>query len=75
MSTIEQIYNNAVDLPEDQLIALIHRLLMIGEPSKSKNIEKAWDFEIRDRIERYDKGQTSSRLVGEVFSKLDKQLK
>jgi hypothetical protein len=75
MSTMNKLLNEATHLPEDQRITLAHRLLMVGEPHTSEDVEYAWDLEIRDRIARYDRGESSSRLAGDVFSDIDRRLK
>ena len=75
MSTMNQLLQEAIHLPEDQRLTLVHRLLMIGEPHASKDVEHVWDLEIRDRIARYDRGESRSRPAGEVFSDIDRRLK
>ena len=74
MESINQILQKAIDLPEDQRLTLVHRLLMLSEPPVSDDTNHAWDLEIRDRIARYDQGKTRSRIAGKVFSDLDRQL-
>ena len=72
---MNQILQKASQLPEDQRLTLIHRLLMIGERHASEYIKDAWDLEIRERIARYDRGETSSRPACDVFSDIDHRLK
>ena len=74
MTTLTQLLQEAAPLPEDQRLTLVHRLLVAGEPPPSDEVEQAWDVEIRERIARYDRGETRSRPVGEVFSDLDRRL-
>ena len=74
MTTLTQLLQEAAQLPEDQRLTLGHRLLVAGEPPPSDEVEQAWDVEIRERIARYDRGETRSRPVGEVFSDLDRRL-
>jgi len=62
-------------LPEDQRFTLAHKILLVGEPQFSKDVEHAWDMEIRDRIARYDRGELSARPAAEVFADIDRQLK
>jgi hypothetical protein len=38
----------------------------VGEPHASEDVEHAWDLEIRDRIARYDRGESRSRPAGDV---------
>ena len=75
MNSINQILQEAVNLPEDQRLTLAHKILLVGEPQFSKTVEHAWDTEIRDRIARYDRGELESRPASEVFANLDRQLK
>ena len=74
MSTINQILQEAKDLSNDQRLTLAHQLLMLGEPQFSEDIENSWDFEIRDRIERYDRGELQTRSAKDVFSDIDRKL-
>jgi len=75
MSSINQILQEASHLPEDQRLTLVHRLLMLDEPRDSDDVKHSWDIEIRERILRYDRGETRSRPAGEVLSDLDRRLK
>jgi len=75
MNSINQIFQKANNLPEDQRFTLVHRLLLMGEPDAVQEVEHAWDIEIRDRIARYDRGEIHSRPAGDVFSDLDRYLK
>lgn len=74
MKTIEEILQEAEHLPLNQRLSLAHRLLVLSEPDASPDIDEAWDIAIRERIMRYDQGQTPSRPASEVFSELDNQL-
>ena len=75
MSSIDELLSEASKLPEDQKLTLAHRLLVSAEPALSEEVEEAWDIEIRERIARYDRGETSARPAGEVFARLDKSLR
>ncbi len=74
MSSINQILQDAILLPEDKRLTLVNRLLMLSEPKASDEVRHAWDTTIRDRITRYDRGEISSRSANEVFSELDRRL-
>lgn len=73
MTSMTQLLQEAAQLPEDQSLTLVHRLLVAGEPPLSDEVEQAWDGEIREGIARYDRGETRSRPAGEVFSELDRR--
>ena len=75
MNSLNKILKDAIKLPEDQRLSLVHRLLTAGEPVASEDVKQAWDIEIRNRIERYDRGEVRSRLAGKILSDLDHQLK
>ena len=53
---------------------LVHRLLLASEPQASEEVERAWDLEIRERIGRYDRGETVSRSASAVLADLDQRL-
>ena len=74
MSSINEILQEAIRLPEDQRFTLAHKLLTVSEPHLSDDVMTAWDVEIRNRIERYDRGKTHSRTASEVFRDLDDRL-
>ncbi len=74
MSSINEILQEAIQLPEDQRFTLVHKLLTVGEPHPSDDVMSAWDMEIRNRIERYDRGESHSRTACEVFKDLDDHL-
>jgi hypothetical protein len=74
MKTIEEILQEAEHLPLEQRLTLAHRLLSSSEPNPSPEVEEAWSMEIRERIMRYDRGETQSKPASEVFSELDDQL-
>jgi hypothetical protein len=74
MKTIEEILQVAEHLPLKQRLTLAHRLLASSDPYPSPEVDKAWDVIIRERIMRYDRGETQSRPASEVLSELDDQL-
>lgn len=74
MNSINQILEDAIHLPEDQRLTLANRLLMLSEPHATEEVRHAWDTAIKDRIARYDRGETGSRPAREVFSDLDRRL-
>ena len=75
MNSLENLASEALLLPKDQCITLAHRILSSVEPAVESAVESAWDLEIRERIERYDAGQTKGVSGREVFGELDKKLK
>jgi putative addiction module component (TIGR02574 family) len=75
MKSLENIASEALLLPEEQRFTLAHRILSSVEPERDVRVEAAWDIEIRERIKRYDDGQTAGLSGPEVFAELDKKLK
>lgn len=75
MNTMNQILEDAALLPEDQRLTLVNKLLLLGEPNASDDVQGAWDDAICERIARYDRGEICSRSAKDVFSDLDKRLK
>lgn len=74
MNTMNKILDEALRLPEDQRLALAHKLLTVGEPGFSEDVRQVWDLEIRERITRYDRGESTSRPANDVFRDIDKRL-
>ena len=75
MKSLENIASEALLLSEDQRFTLAHRILSSVEPELEAQVEAAWDMEIRERIRKYDAGQTTGFSGQEVFAELDKKLK
>ncbi len=75
MKSVDNIAADALLLPKDQRFTLAHRILSSVEPEMEPGSEVAWDTEIRERINRYDAGLSSSIPGREVFAELDKKLK
>lgn len=68
---VDELSERAASLPTDQRFTLAQRILATIEPAPSAAIEKAWDREIRARIENFEKGASRSILGEEVFAELD----
>ena len=69
----EEIVKEALELPEDQRISLAHRLLRSVEPPESPDTAAAWDKEIRERIAKYDRGESRPIPASEVFAELERK--
>ncbi len=74
MKSLETVVADALELPKDQRFTLAHRILSSLEPEPDASVETAWDNEIRERIRRYDAGQTAAISGVEVFAELDRRL-
>lgn len=71
---MDQIQKDLDGLGEDERLAPAQRLLAAGERDPPDEVERAWDWEIRERIARYDRGETPTRPAAEVFADLDRKL-
>ena len=74
MSTIAELEREVMQLPEDQRVALVHRVLEVSESSNEVDIQGAWNDEIARRIDRLDKGLAERIPASEVFRELDQRL-
>lgn len=74
MRSVDQLLQDAGQLPQDQRLTLVHRLLLADEPAPSAAVDAAWDVVIRERVARYDQGGARSRPASEVFARLDRKL-
>lgn len=72
---MDQVCKEALELPLDQRMELVHRILEQSEGSlDSEQARREWDGVIRERMARYDAGQSQSRPASDVFASLDKRL-
>lgn len=56
--TIDALAQGAIELPPDQRFALAHRILASVEPEEAAGIDDAWTQVIRERIRKFDSGET-----------------
>ena len=73
MINLDTIASEALQLPEDQRLALASRMLSSVEPASNPEAEVVWDMEVRERMRRYDAGETQSIPAVRVFEELDKR--
>jgi len=74
IQTVEGLAQGAIELPPDQRLTLAQRILASVEPTSDPKIDAAWVIEIRERIRRYDLGETCSVPGSEVFAGIDRLL-
>lgn len=72
--TIDLLAQDAIQLPPDQRLTLARRILASVEPEGSPAINAAWEAAIRERIGRYDAGESKGIPASEVFAELDRRL-
>ncbi len=69
----EKIYEQALDLPIDDRLALIDKLLKSSNLSSQEEIDQAWSKEIERRFQNLETGK-SKLIPGEVvFEKIKKR--
>jgi putative addiction module component (TIGR02574 family) len=69
-SSIEEITKEVVELPRHQRLALIRFLLDLDQPGTNKEVDQAWDEEIRARVKAVDEG----RAVGIPYEQIKKEM-
>ena len=74
INTIEDLAKGAIELPPDQRFTLAQRILASVEPDGEAAIDATWTTEIRERIRKYDAGETMGIPASEVFSGIDRRL-
>ena len=72
--TIEDLTQGAIELPPDQRFTLAQRILASVEPFSEPAIDAAWTAEIRERIRKYDAGETRGIPASEVFAEIGRRL-
>lgn len=66
----EKIYNEALDLPTEERLSLIDRLLHISNIPPRSEIDQAWSEEIERREQQVENGTATLIPAEEVFAKL-----
>jgi putative addiction module component (TIGR02574 family) len=74
IQTLEDLAQCATELPPEQRFTLARRILASVEPQGDAEIDLAWAVEIRERIRRYDSGETKGVPAADVFAEVDKRL-
>jgi Putative addiction module component len=73
-STLAQITQDALRLPQDQQLRLARTLLEGSEASGQPDVDAAWEEEIERRITNIDAGLAKGRPFAEVVAEIDRQL-
>jgi len=74
VQTIDDLAQCAAGLPAEQRFTLARRILASVEPEGGAGVDAAWTLEIRERIRRYDSGETKGIPASEVFAEADRRL-
>jgi putative addiction module component (TIGR02574 family) len=70
----EKVYEEALDLPTDDRLKLIDRLLHSTNLPTQEDIDKAWSKEVNARSDRLKNGSAKLIPGEEVFAKIKSRL-
>lgn len=73
-SQLDNLTRIAGELPTDQRYTLAGRILADLEGYRFNDPTDPWDREIRERIRRYDAGESESFHAEEVFASIENRL-
>ena len=74
IQTIDDLAQIAAELPPDQRYTLVQRILASVEPAGAMDYDPAWAAEIRQRMMRFDAGETAGIPAAEVFAEIERSL-
>lgn len=69
----EKIYEQAINLPVDERLILIEKLLISTNLPTQKDIDQAWAIEVERRSKELDRGEAKLISGDEVFEKVRKR--
>jgi len=69
----EKIYEQAINLPIDERLILIDKLMISTNLPTQKDIDQAWSTEIERRCQALDRGDAKLIPGDEVFGKIRKR--
>jgi len=69
----EKIYEQALDLPLDDRLILIDKLLVSTNLPTHEDIDQAWSIEVERRCQELDRGEAKLISGEEVFEKVKKR--
>lgn len=72
IQTMDSLAQEAIELPPDQRFTLAHRILASVEPEEMPGIDDAWAVEIRERIRKYDSGESKGIPGADVFAEIER---
>lgn len=70
MTALAKLESEVLNLPEDQRVALVHRVLGASDISGRGDIDALWESEIQTRIDRLKQGQSNRYSASDVFQEL-----
>jgi len=75
MKALEEITKDAMDLPQNQRIALAGLLLETVDGAVDSEAEAAWESELSDRIRAIDEGRVTGVAYEDVMKEATRRLK
>jgi len=69
----EKIYEQAINLPVDERLILIDKLLISTNLPTQKDIDLVWSSEVERRCQALDRGEAKLISGDEVFDKIQKR--
>jgi len=69
----EKIYEQAINLPIDERLILIDKLLISTNLPTQKDIDQSWSAEVERRCQALDRGEAKLISGNEVFEKIRKR--
>ena len=73
MELSEKIYEQALDLPIDDRLVLIDKLLISANLPTQKDIDQAWAEEVERRCQEIENGEAKLIPGEEVFEKIKRR--
>jgi putative addiction module component (TIGR02574 family) len=70
MKTLEEIEQDALELPVASRVLLAEQLLESLDQSDQKRLDRLWAAEIERRLSRFDRGETKAIPGEEVFRRI-----
>jgi hypothetical protein len=70
----EKIYNEVLDLPTDERLSLLDKLLHVSNISTQAEIDQAWSEEVEHREQQIENGTATLIPAEEVFAKIKARL-
>jgi putative addiction module component (TIGR02574 family) len=70
----EKIYNEALDLPTNERLSLIDKLLHVSNLSTQAEIDQAWSEEVERREQQIENGTATLIPAEEVFAEINARL-
>jgi len=70
MNALAKLESEVLSLPEDQRVALVHRVLEASDCSTREDIDAVWKNEIQTRIHLLKEGKSKRHPASDVFQEL-----